>query len=541
MEKELEDIKKVLKKYGQEHLLLRYNEMNDEEKKELLEQIKTIDFDLMKKLYEKASKPAELESVTIEPIEHVDKSKLTVGEREMYEKKGIEAIKYNKFAVVTMAGGQGTRLGHNGPKGTFIFDTEKNKSIFETLCDTLKEAWRKYDTVITWYLMTSRENNDATVKFFEENNYFGYPKDAIKFFKQGELPMIALNGKILLDKNGMVKKAANGHGGTLQSMEKAGVLDEMKTNGIEWIFINGVDNVLVKPVDPLLIGMSIHNKVLGSVKSIEKTDPTENVGVFCRKNKKVGVVEYTEISEEMANLRDDDRSLVYGDANAIFHLYNIKGLEKVSELSLPYHTAKKKADYIDENGKEVIGDKPNAYKFEMFIFDSYEMFDDVVVLRVKREEEFAPIKNAQGADSPETARKLYKDYMNKVEYTNKYKDWSTNPIFDEDTRKELLSIAGNEEEIKDRFYKDLEFGTAGMRGVIGNGTNRMNIYTVTKATQGLANYILRQGTENKGVVIAYDSRNMSPEFSQATALCLNANGIKTFIFDSLRQIGRAHV
>ncbi len=536
MEKELEDIKKVLKKYGQEHLLLRYNEMNDEEKKELLEQIKTIDFDLMKKLYEKASKPAELESVTIEPIEHVDKSKLTVGEREMYEKKGIEAIKYNKFAVVTMAGGQGTRLGHNGPKGTFIFDTEKNKSIFETLCDTLKEAWRKYDTVITWYLMTSRENNDATVKFFEENNYFGYPKDAIKFFKQGELPMIALNGKILLDKNGMVKKAANGHGGTLQSMEKAGVLDEMKTNGIEWIFINGVDNVLVKPVDPLLIGMSIHNKVLGSVKSIEKTDPTENVGVFCRKNKKVGVVEYTEISEEMANLRDDDRSLVYGDANAIFHLYNIKGLEKVSELSLPYHTAKKKADYIDENGKEVIGDKPNAYKFEMFIFDSYEMFDDVVVLRVKREEEFAPIKNAQGADSPETARKLYKDYMNKVEYTNKYKDWSTNPIFDEDTRKELLSIAGNEEEIKDRFYKDLEFGTAGMRGVIGNGTNRMNIYTVTKATQGLANYILRQGTENKGVVIAYDSRNMSPEFSQATALCLNANGIKTFIFDSLRPV-----
>ncbi len=536
MEKELEDIKKVLKKYGQEHLLLRYNEMNDEEKKELLEQIKTIDFDLMKKLYEKASKPAELESVTIEPIEHVDKSKLTVGEREMYEKKGIEAIKYNKFAVVTMAGGQGTRLGHNGPKGTFIFDTEKNKSIFETLCDTLKEAWRKYDTVITWYLMTSRENNDATVKFFEENNYFGYPKDAIKFFKQGELPMIALNGKILLDKNGMVKKAANGHGGTLQSMEKAGVLDEMKTNGIEWIFINGVDNVLVKPVDPLLIGMSIHNKVLGSVKSIEKTDPTENVGVFCRKNKKVGVVEYTEISEEMANLRDDDRSLVYGDANAIFHLYNIKGLEKVSELSLPYHTAKKKADYIDENGKEIIGDKPNAYKFEMFIFDSYEMFDDVVVLRVKREEEFAPIKNAQGADSPETARKLYKDYMNKVEYTNKYKDWSTNPIFDEDTRKELLSIAGNEEEIKDRFYKDLEFGTAGMRGVIGNGTNRMNIYTVTKATQGLANYILRQGTENKGVVIAYDSRNMSPEFSQATALCLNANGIKTFIFDSLRPV-----
>ncbi len=536
MEEKLKKIKEKLKKYGQEHLLLKYDEMNEEEKEELLNQIESIDFDLMKELYENTKKSKNSEEVVIEPIEHVDKSKLTVAEREMYEKKGIEAIKYNKFAIVTMAGGQGTRLGHTGPKGTYIFDVEKNKSIFEVLCDTLKDAWKQYDTVIPWYIMTSRENNDATIKFFESNNYFGYPKQAVKFFKQGELPMISLDGKILLETNGMIKKAANGHGGTLQSMDKNNILKEMKQNGIEWIFVNGVDNVLVKPVDPLLIGMSIHNKVLGAVKSIEKTDPKEKVGVFCRKNKKVGVVEYTEISEEMANLRDDDRSLVYGDANAIFHLYNIKGLEKVSELRLPYHTALKKATYLDENGKKIVGDKPNAYKFEMFIFDSYEMFDDVVVLRVKREEEFAPIKNAEGQDSPETARKLYKDYINKVEYTKKYKDWSTNPLFDAETRQELLTIAGNEEEIKDRFYRDLDFGTAGLRGIIGNGTNRMNIYTVTKATQGLANYILRQGTENKGVVIAYDSRNMSPEFSQATALCLNANGIKTFIFESLRPV-----
>ena len=403
MDEKLEKIKKKLKKYGQEHLLQKYDEMDAKLQEELLEQIENIDFDLMQKLYEKAQKPVDLEKVTVEPIEHVDKSKLTASEREMYEKKGIEAIKYNKLAVVTMAGGQGTRLGHSGPKGTFIFDPEKNKSIFEALCDTLKDAIKKYDTVIPWYIMTSKENNEATTKFFEENNYFGYPKEAIKFFKQGQLPMIALNGKILMEENGLVKEAANGHGGTLHSMEKSNVIAEMKENGIEWVFINGVDNVLVKPVDPLLMGMSIHNKVLGSVKAIEKTDPKEKVGVFCRKNKKVGVIEYTEISDEMAHLRDDYGSLVYGDANAIFHLYNIKGLEKVSELSLPYHTAVKKASYIDENGKKVVGDKPNAYKFEMFIFDSYEMFDDVVVLRVKREEEFAPIKNAEGQDSPETA------------------------------------------------------------------------------------------------------------------------------------------
>ena len=536
MNEELQKVKEKLKKYHQEHLLMKYDEKTEEEKKELLNQIENIDFDLMNELYEQATKPVDLKKDLIEPIEHVDKSKLTAAEKEMYEKKGIEAIKYNKLAVVTMAGGQGTRLGHKGPKGTFDFGLESHKSIFEALCDTFKDAQKKYDTVVPWYIMTSRENNDATVDFFEKHSYFGYPKEAIHFFKQGELPMIGTDGKILLTENGMVKLAANGHGGTLQSMDKCGVIEEMKKNGIEWVFISGVDNVLVKPIDPLLIGMSIHNKVLGSVKSIEKTDPKEKVGVFCRKNKKVGVVEYTEISEEMASLRDDDRSLVYGDANAIFHLYNIKGLEKVCKLKLPYHTAFKKANYLGEDGKVVEATKPNAYKFEMFIFDSYEMLDDVVVLRVKREEEFAPIKNAEGADSPETARKLYRDYFNKVERMKKYQDWCTNPIFDEATRKELLTIAGDEEEIKDRFYKDLEFGTAGLRGVIGNGTNRMNIYTVTKATQGLANYILKMGTENKGVAIAYDSRNMSPEFAQKTALCFNANGIKTFIFDSLRPV-----
>ena len=529
-------IKEKLKKYGQEHLLMCYDDMNEEEKAELINQIENIDFDLMNELYESTKKPLDLTDMAIEPIEHTDKSKLTVAEREAYEEKGIQAIKDGKFAVVTMAGGQGTRLGHSGPKGTYIFDPENNKSIFEALCDTLKEGWKKYGTVIIWYVMTSRENNKATVEFFEEHDYFGYPKDSVKFFIQGELPMLDMNGKILLEENGLVKQAANGHGGTLHSMEKCGVIQEMKDNGIEWVFINGVDNVLVKPVDPLLIGMSITSKVLGAVKSVEKTDPKEKVGVFCRKNKKVGVVEYTEISEEMANLRDDYGSLVYGDANAIFHLYNIKGLEKVSEVKLPYHIAVKKANYLDKDGNVVKAEKPNAYKFEMFIFDSYEMFDDVVVLRVKREEEFAPIKNKEGVDSPETARKLYKDYFAKVEYMKKYNEWCTNPVFDEETKQELLLISGDDSEIQDRFYKDLEFGTAGLRGVIGNGTNRMNVYTVTKATQGLSNYILKQGEEDRGVAISYDSRNMSPEFAMETALTFNANGIKTYIFDRLRPV-----
>ncbi len=535
-DKKVANLKKKLKEFGQEHLLLYYDKMNENQKKDLLNQIENIDLNLMKELYESTTKPLDLTDIIVEPIEHVDKSKMPYTEKIAYEEKGIEAIKEHKFAVVTMAGGQGTRLGHNGPKGTFDLGLDSHKSIFEILCDTMKDAWEKYDTVVPWYIMTSRENNDATVSFFKEHKYFGYPKDAIKFFKQGELPMIDTEGKILLDENGMVKEASNGHGGTLESLDKNKIINEMKENGIEWVFISGVDNVLAKLVDPLLIGMSIENKVMGAVKSVEKTDPSERVGVFCRKNKRVGVVEYTEISEEMANMRDDYGSLVYGDLNAVFHLYNIKALEKVADYKLPYHTAFKKAKYINKDGKLVIPEKPNAYKFEKFIFDSFEMLDDVLVLRVKREEEFAPVKNATGSDSPETARKLYNDYFAKVQYMNKYNDWCNNPAFDEETREELLRISGRDSEIKDRFYKDLEFGTAGMRGVIGNGSNRMNKYTVTKATQGLANYIISQGGEEQGVAIAFDSRNKSVEFSEQTALCLNANGIKTYIFDSLRPV-----
>ena len=536
MNEKLEKAKKLVKEYKQEHLLKFYDELNDAQKEELLDQILSIDFKLMGELYEKAMKEVDFKDVTVEPIDYVDKSKLTASETKQYEEKGIEAIKSNKFAVVTMAGGQGTRLGHSGPKGTFDMGLPSHKSLFELLCDTLKMANEKYGVVIPWYIMTSRENNKATIEFFKEHKYFNYPKESIKFFIQGELPMIDTKGKILLDEAKMVKKAADGHGGTLKAMGKQKIIKEMEKSGIEWIFVSGVDNVLVKLVDPLLIGMSIENKVLGAVKTIEKTDPKERVGVFCRKNKKVGVIEYTEISDEMANLRDKYGSLVYGDANAIFHLYNIKGLEKVSDLRLPYHKAFKKAKYIDSNGKLVEPQKPNAFKFELFIFDSYEMLDDVVVLRVKREEEFAPIKNAEGVDSPETARKLYTDYWNKRKYMEQYDKWCEDPEIDENTKQELLEIKGNDEEIKDRFYKSLDFGTAGLRGVIGAGTNRMNKYTVTKATQGLANYILKQGTEKKGVVISYDSRRMSKEFSEYTALCLNANGIKTYIFESLRPV-----
>lgn len=400
----------IVKKYNQEHLLKFYNELDEEQKNKLIEQILNIDFEKMENLYNMAKKKVELDNIKIEPAPYVDKDKISNEDKERYIKIGTDVIKAKKFAVVTMAGGQGTRLGHSGPKGTFDLGLDSHKSIFEILIDNLKKARELYGVDIPWYLMTSEENDSDTKKFFEDNNYFDYPKESVKFFKQCQLPMLGKDGKLLLDENKLIKEASDGHGGILKAMLKNNLIEEIENEKIEWVFISGVDNVLAKLVDPLFIGMTIDKGAVASVKSVEKTDPKEKVGVFCKKNGRIGVVEYTEISEEMASLRADDGSLVYGDLNAVFHLYNINALKQILKEELPYHTAIKKCKYLDENGKLIVPEEPNAYKFESFIFDSFEMFDEVAILRVKREEEFAPVKNAEGKDSPETARELYINY-----------------------------------------------------------------------------------------------------------------------------------
>lgn len=319
-------------------------------------------------------------------------------------------------------------------------------------------------------------------------------------------------------------------------MKKSGIIKELKEKNVKWVFVSGVDNILAKFVDPLLIGLLEENNGDTAVLTIEKADPDERVGVVCLKNGKVGIIEYTEITKEMAHMRDDYGALVYGDSNSNMYCYKLDVLEKVSNKELPYHAAFKKANYLNEEGEYIKGTEPNAYKFESFIFDSFEMIDNVLVVRDKREDMFAPIKNKEGTDSPETAKKLYKDFHLKEKYLSKYKEWLNEEIFDDETKMELKAIKGNMLEIQDRFYKELDFGTAGLRGIMGAGTNRMNRYTLTKATQGIANYIIEKNLEHRPIVISYDTRNNSKEFAELTALCFNANGIKTYVFDEPRPI-----
>lgn len=414
MDEKLKQVEQTLAKYGQEQLLDEYNRLTDKkEKQDFLDSILTIDFNQIKTLYENSKEKPSFMDSKIEPIDYTDKSKLSKEEYEKYKAIGEKKIKEGKLAVVTMAGGQGTRLGHSGPKGTYDLGLDTHKSIFEILTDTLNEARKKYEVDIPWYIMTSEENNKPTVEFFKQHNFFGYPEKCVTFFKQGKLPMLSTDGKILIDENGKIKEAADGHGGIFQSMLRDGVIYDMKARGIEWVFIGGVDNVLVKPVDAVLIGLAEDKNVLAAGKSLVKANPQEKVGVFCKRNGKPSVIEYSEITPEMAAETNENGELKYGESHILCNLFNIKAIEKISQMNLPYHIAFKKAKYIDNNGNLVVPDKPNAYKFESFLFDAFESLDDLAIMRVKREEEFAPVKNAEGVDSPETARKLYLDFHEK--------------------------------------------------------------------------------------------------------------------------------
>lgn len=403
----------LLKKYNQEHILNYLNMIDEEKKKNLINQIEKINFEELKKLYEISNRDntKAIKGIIIEHIPFVDKYKLEKDRKETLTKIGESIIKNNKYAVVTMAGGQGTRLGHDGPKGTFKLDVKpKSKYLFEILAENLLRENKKYGVVIPWYIMTSTENNEKTVSFFEEHNYFGYQKEDIKFFKQGNLPLLSEDGKLLIDEDYNIKIASDGNGSIYKSMKNEGILSDMKKRGIEWIFIGAVDNAILNMCDPILLGLTIDEKNEVASKSVVKANPHEKVGVFCKKDSRPAVIEYTELPDQLAEETDEEGELLYGESHIMCNLYSLKALEKIAEQNLPYHSAHKKANYLDKNGNLVKSEVPNGYKYEAFIFDGFNYFDNMTILRGRREEDFAPIKNKDGVDSPETAIKLYNEY-----------------------------------------------------------------------------------------------------------------------------------
>lgn len=409
-----ENLIENLKIYGQTRTLKILENVDKETRKKIIEELHDINFIQLKELYNNIKEEAEVNVGELKPIKSLNPDKITKEEKEMYENVGADILRNNKFAVVTMSGGQGTRLGYKGPKGTFKIDVEPQaKYLFEIIVDTLQRANKKYNVTIPWYIMTSNENNDEIVKFMEEHNYFGYDKEYIGFFEQGELPLITEDGQILLDENYNIKKASDGNGSIFKSMYIKGVLEDMKLKGIEWVYIGSIDNVLLKMVDTLLMGVAIKEGSEIATRSIFKNCPTERIGSLCIQDGKVKVIEYSELPQDMIEAKDEDGEILFGESHVMCNLFSIKALEKISLQNLQYHKAHKKYSYLDENGKLVEPEEPNAYKFEYFIFDSFEFFNQISIVRGKREEDFAPVKNKEGVDSPATASKLYNEYWRK--------------------------------------------------------------------------------------------------------------------------------
>ncbi len=413
--KKIEQAKKRLEDNKQFKVLSILENLMDEKKEQLAKQILKVDFNLINRLYQnKDSKKNKNDK--IEPIKYIDKNKLNNKQRQEIEKLGEKVLRQNQYAVVTMAGGQGTRLGWKGPKGTYKLDVgEDGKYIFEILANTLKRTTAKYGKEVYWYIMTSIENNDETINFFEKHNYFGYNKDKVKFFTQNILPLLDFEGNLLVDKNYTIKEASDGNGGVFVALKNSKMIDDMKAHNIKWVYVCGVDNIMANMTDEILLGLAIKNDVSSASKSIKKAYPEEKVGIFCKRNGKPAIIEYTEMDEKMIYAEDENGELLYGESNIVGHLFNIQTLEKMAEYKFEYHCARKKNTFIDSDLKEVIPNEPNTLKFEAYIFDGFEYLNDMVILRVNREEEFAPIKNATGVDSPESAKEIYENFYKKEE------------------------------------------------------------------------------------------------------------------------------
>ena len=414
------NLRDSLTEYGQEHLLKYYDTLEAD--------LANVDFALMKRLYEGAEKVTAYDGDDkIETTEVCDSTTLDAAERERLYRKGMYYLLRGRLAVVTMAGGQGTRLGHDGPKGTYDFGLPTHKSLFEVQCDGLKTASMEAGRTVPWYIMTSETNHADTVAFFESHNYFNYPRESISFFKQTMIPMMDKDGTLLLESPEKILWGPNGNGGIFKSLADTGNLEDMKKRGVEWVFICAIDNPLCKIADPVFLGYTVDKGLQVSAKTFMKREPGEKAGVLCKKNGKPCVLEYTEIPKDLAEAKDADGKWLFGDVNLGNYIYSVEAIEKLAAgEDMQYHTAVKKATAY-KDGKIVKSEEPDSYKFELFIFDSFMSQKEIGVFRVERTEEFAPIKNKTGIDSAESALEMYNAVPHKI-YTDEDFFKMVNPL-----------------------------------------------------------------------------------------------------------------
>ena len=396
---------RILSEYGQEHILKYYDELNNDEKKNLLGQIELIDFSVLDNL--DAEKNSNSVRGTFAPLGAVTIDDIAENSDE-YINTGVEAIKAGKAAAVLLAGGQGTRLGFDKPKGMFRIGVDEELYIFQCLINNLMDVVKLAGAWVPLYIMTSEKNNDDTIAFFKEKNFFGYDPEYVQFFIQDMAPSVDFNGKVLMESKSKISISPNGNGGWFSSLVRAGLLDEIKAKGVEWINVFAVDNVLQRIADPAFIGAVIKSGQQSGGKVVSKASPDERVGVLCLEDGMPSIVEYYEMTEEMRTLLNEKGELAYKYGVILNYLFNVKKLEEIVDNKMPVHIVDKKIPYMNDNGEFITPTEPNGHKFETLVLDMVHMQDSCLAYEVVREKEFAPVKNATGVDSVESARELLK-------------------------------------------------------------------------------------------------------------------------------------
>ncbi|MCM1191887.1 MAG: UTP--glucose-1-phosphate uridylyltransferase [Butyrivibrio sp.] len=398
----LAQAKEKLAKYGQEHVLKYYDELQEQEREALLAQIEATDMSLL----EACRHREELEKKgVITPLAAMQLPEIEEN-REIFTKLGLEAIRAGKVGAVLLAGGMGTRLGSDDPKGMYNVGLTRDLYIFQCLMNNLSDAVRQADAWIHLFVMTSDKNHEATVSFLKEHDYFGYRGEFVHFFKQEMAAATDYEGKIYLEEKGRLSTSPNGNGGWFISMKNAGLLELVKKEGIQWLNVFAVDNVLQKIADPCFVGAAIQRNCAVGAKVVRKNAPDEKVGVVCLEDGRPSIVEYYELTEEMMNAKDEKGDPLYYFGVILNYLFRVQDLIEILDKRLPLHIVEKKIPYLNEAGELIKPDAPNGFKYENLVLDMIHQMDSCLPYEVVREKEFAPIKNKTGVDSVESARAL---------------------------------------------------------------------------------------------------------------------------------------
>ncbi len=409
---DIASIRTTLAAHGQEHLLAFYDELDQAGRAQLLGQLEAIDFEEIDALIEQyvrheptVEMPREIAPPPIAPAEPTD-----AATRQRYAKArtlGERLIREGKVAAFVVAGGQGTRLGYDGPKGCLGVTPVKRKSLFETFAEQIRASAERFGGPVPWYIMTSPANDAPTRAFFAENDYFGLGRDEVFFFPQGTMPAIGMDGKLLLAAKDSLALSPDGHGGSLTALNRSGALADMARRGVEYISYFQVDNPLVRCVDPLFIGLHAMDGAEMSAKALPKREPLEKLGNFCMADGRTLVIEYSDLPEELAYATGPDGKLKFWAGSIAIHVISRSFVERLTRgglsAGLPFHRANKKVPCVDAKGHRVEPTEPNAVKLEKFIFDALPMAESAVVLETRRLEEFSPVKNASGPDSLQTS------------------------------------------------------------------------------------------------------------------------------------------